>query len=385
MKAAFACCALFFAACNSGKTTTVIGCAQDSDCGDPAHFSCEAQTGVCHCRDDGACTQGQFCNPVGFCQVRVTCYTNVDCDTGQICDANSNVCIPAGRCTSDDQCELGKLCDHGTGTCQPGCHSYGDCPTANACLCGLSDGGRGECSCDSVDPNVRAECAVGSCSTDACPNTSACAFGLICESDGGGLPQCASDYDHSTRPYCDACTGNPGTPSCGTVPAPNFCLLDTSNAGFGSSYCGVDCSQGQDCPNGFHCADVVVVRNVGCSQDSDCPPNATPCSQDTDCPNAGVCQKEPGQSTGFCAGVCYKHEGDTNGFCSCTIDSECDQDVCQSSTRTCSITQQPCNPNDAQPCKTIRCVPFHGLGGCFIGQNCAPDEGLSCSQVRPPS
>jgi hypothetical protein len=24
-----------------------------------------------------------------------------------------------------------------------------------------------------------------------------------------------------------------------------------------------------------------------------------------------------------------------------------------------------------------------GLGGCLVGQNCAPTEGLSCAEVRP--
>lgn len=372
--------------CGKSKVRTVVGCQQDADCGDAAHFRCDGATGVCHCRDDAACARGEFCNPVGFCQVKVTCYGNADCDPNQICDAHANVCIPKGRCTADDQCELGKLCDRATGTCQAGCHSYGDCESGNACLCPSADGGRAECDCASTDPNVRAHCAIGSCSTDACPNTPSCGFGLLCETrDGGALPQCVSDYDHATRPYCDACQAQPGTNTyCGTVTAPNFCLLDTSNAGFGGSYCGVDCGLGQACPNGFHCADVVVVRSIGCSLDSDCPPNATPCTLDADCPNAGLCQKAPGASSGFCAGRCYKHEGNTQGFCSCTVDTECSQDTCESLSRTCSITRRPCDPNLPHPCQTIRCVPFHGLGGCFIGQNCAPDTGLSCTDVRPP-
>lgn len=373
------------AACGSSKTRTVVGCEQDAECGDVAHFRCDTATGVCHCKDDGACQKGEFCNPAGFCQAKVTCYTNADCNNGQICDYHANVCIPQGRCTSDDQCDLGKLCDTATGTCQAGCHSYGDCSAGQSCLCASADGGRAECSCDSLDPATRAQCAIGSCSTDACPNTEACPYGLICESPDGGLPQCVNDYDHDTRPYCDACTAQPGGNTyCGTASAPNFCLLDTSNGSFGGSYCGVDCGLGQACPNGYHCADVVVVRSVGCSVDTDCPVNATSCSVDTDCPNAGLCQKSPGASTGFCSGRCYKHEGDTSGFCTCVVDSECSQDTCLNATRTCSISRRPCDPNVIGSCETVRCVPFHGLGGCFIGQNCAPDEGLGCAQVRPP-
>jgi len=378
--------AFAIAGCNSGKVKTVVGCQQDSDCGDATLFSCDTSTGICHCKSDDACLKGEFCNPAGFCQTKVTCYTNSDCDNGQICDSSANVCIPQGRCTSDNQCALGTLCDLATGTCQPGCHSFGDCPEGNACLCVGPDGGPAECECDSLDPAARQQCAVGSCSTAACPNNSACAYGLTCDAlDGGGLPQCTNEYDHDARPYCDACTAQPGTNSyCGSGGA-NFCLLDTSNSGFGGSYCGVDCSQGQSCPNGYHCADVVVVRSIGCVNDTDCPVNPTQCASDADCPNSGLCQLAPGASKGFCSGRCYKHEGDTAGFCTCSIDAECNQDVCDTTTRTCSITRQPCDPNEAQPCQPIRCVPFHGLGGCFIGQNCAPNEGLSCTQVRPPS
>jgi len=376
---------VLLAACSGGKVRNVVGCQQDADCGDVSQFRCDTSTGICLCNTDDACPKGQFCNPAGSCQVKVTCYTNADCDPDQICDYHANVCIPQGRCTTDDQCALGTLCDRGTGTCQPGCHSYGDCEAGNACLCTGPDGGPAECQCDSLDPAVRAQCAIGACSTDACPNTEACGYGLTCEApDAGGLPQCENDYDHANRPYCDACTAQPGTNAyCGTS-GPNFCLLDTSNGGFGSSYCGVDCSLGQSCPNGFHCADVVVVRSIGCSVDTDCPIDATACSTDADCPNAGLCQRSPGSPTGFCSGRCYKHEGDSSGFCTCTVDSECNQDVCQTATRTCSITRRPCNPDLPDACSTIRCVPFHGVGGCFIGQNCAPDEGLSCTQVRPP-
>jgi hypothetical protein len=51
------------------------------------------------------------------------------------------------------------------------------------------------------------------------------------------------------------------------------------------------------------------------------------------------------------------------------------------SSRTCSISQRPCTL-DGTGCQPIRCVPFHDVGGCFIGQNCVPLEGLVCSQVR---
>jgi hypothetical protein len=35
-----------------------------------------------------------------------------------------------------------------------------------------------------------------------------------------------------------------------------------------------------------------------------------------------------------------------------------------------------------QDCRSIRCVDFQGGGGCLIGQNCAPANGLSCTEVK---
>jgi hypothetical protein len=46
----------------------------------------------------------------------------------------------------------------------------------------------------------------------------------------------------------------------------------------------------------------------------------------------------------------------------------------------CSISRRKCvgDPD----CRTIRCVDFQGAGGCLIGQNCAPANGLTCNEVK---
>jgi hypothetical protein len=216
-----------------------------------------------------------------------------------------------------------------------------------------------------------------------CPTTTECPYGDKClPLDGGPLATCGSDYDATERPYCDACQASPSSNSyCGQ--GANFCLTSTANGIFGSTYCGVDCSQGESCPNGYHCADVVVVRSIGCSQNSDCPTGPTPCQQDSDCGDTnGLCRIPPGEASGYCAGQCYKHEGAVQGFCSCTVDSECDQDTCDSASRQCSISRRDCTLEGAG-CEAITCVPFHDVGGCLIGENCVPDDGLTCQQVRP--
>jgi hypothetical protein len=71
-------------------------------------------------------------------------------------------------------------------------------------------------------------------------------------------------------------------------------------------------------------------------------------------------------------------EGDENGFCTCQVDQDCAQETC--SAGECSISRRACvTDND---CRAIRCVDFQGGGGCLIGQNCAPADGLSCNDVK---
>jgi hypothetical protein len=84
-----------------------------------------------------------------------------------------------------------------------------------------------------------------------------------------------------------------------------------------------------------------------------------------------------GQVSGFCGGMCSLREGDNNGFCTCLVDNDCAQETCTQGE--CSISRRPCVTE--QDCHSIRCVDFNGAGGCLIGQNCAPGDGLTCLQV----
>jgi hypothetical protein len=124
-----------------------------------------------------------------------------------------------------------------------------------------------------------------------------------------------------------------------------------------------------------------VYTQNACSRSAPaCPANTSlPCTKDTDCKRGGTCSKPSGAATGFCVGACALAEGDSQGFCSCQVDADCAQETCGSGGE-CSISRRKC-VNDGD-CRTIRCVDFDGIGGCLIGQNCAPDNGLSCVQVR---
>ncbi len=351
-------------------------CQEDRECGTPASaYRCEAQTGVCYCRTDQACPGAQFCNIAGFCQDRSGCANNQDClDTSTFCDTSSGQCLPRGRCSSDLQCLLGEVCDVARSRCVMGCRTNGDC---NGTSCRCADVA---CSCTGTTPEELARCTIGTCDPEFCADSSFCRYGESCgvlPDAGSPRARCYDDYDTRLRPYCDNCTFGGGVSICGS--GPNYCLIDTRHPG--NSFCGADCASGQACPRGYSCEDViVVVSQWACTRSNpSCPLNSTlPCTTDTDCRRGGSCAKLPGQASGYCAGRCGVSEGDENGFCSCQVDSDCAQETC--SAGECSVSRRSC-VIDAD-CRSIRCVDFEGGGGCFIGSNCAPTNGLSCNEVK---
>lgn len=365
--------ALALASCPRERTQG-RGCTVDSDCGAPASaFACDAQTGACTCRNDDACPPDELCNSAGFCQKRTGCEKNEDClDPLLFCETSVGTCLPRGRCSSDLHCPSGQVCDFSRSTCVEGCRSSGDCP-GSSCRCGEA-----ACACSGTTPEELAACQIGVCDPSFCARDAFCRFGELCGPlpDAGPLARCYSDYHPERRPYCDQCTYGGGTTLCGA--GPNYCLIDTRNRG---SYCGADCSAGQACPRGFSCQDVIVVSGLRqCSrQNPSCPPNPSlPCTEDSQCRRGGTCVKEVGAASGFCAGRCEIDEGDQIGFCGCQVDSDCSTETCSGGE--CTITKRKCTGDD--DCKTIRCVDFQRSGGCFIGQNCAPANGLSCAEIR---
>jgi hypothetical protein len=350
------------------------GCREDGDCGMPAAaHRCEERTGVCFCRTNEACPAAQFCNLAGYCQDRAGCEKNSDClDPSLFCDTGSGTCLSRGRCATDVQCGLGQVCDSRRSVCVEGCRNSGDC-NGISCRCGDE-----ACACTGTTPEERQRCSIGVCDVTFCASQSYCRFGESCGvPDGGSRAACFDDYSPDTRPYCDNCVFGGGTSICGR--GANYCLIDTRTPG--NSYCGADCAEGQSCPRGFACQDVIVVSSQwACTKANPaCPTNPSlPCMEDRDCRRGGQCVKAPGAASGTCAGKCAVDEGDNQGFCSCQVDADCAQETC--SAGECSISRKRC-VTDAE-CRTIRCVDFQGGGGCLIGQNCAPSNGLSCNDVR---
>ena len=377
-------------ACKNG-TQIIQNCANDSEC--PSNTKCALNgpyQGKCVCANDNACPQdaGQtFCNAIGLCQTHIGCRDNLDCPSDQFCDSTTDLCTVSPGCGSDRDCPIGTICDPTTKVCIQGCHSNGDCPLDNPCVC--SNGA--ECLCPPLDAgNVdpanydRSTCEVGACRKDTCANdTQMCQYNQTCtpsSNPDGGLSTCQTDPRSSF--LCSPCTESAGTSSaCGptTDPGANFCLIDL---GTNALFCGADCSMGQTCPSGYLCDDVIVLTPTGapiCNTSNDCPRTGPLCDANDagSCPAGTLCLLA---SDGYrCTGECVFGEGEHTGFCTCVTDQDCPKDTCETSTRRCSTSLQPCIPGQADSCSFhIACVETGGARGCFIGRNCGPEHGLHC-------
>jgi hypothetical protein len=188
-------------------------------------------------------------------------------------------------------------------------------------------------------------------------------------------------------------------------------LIDTSKPLGQAFYCGVDCSEGQDCPNGYRCRDVRIVTAQNCDPKaglSACPSGNVACDPgknharadgrpgivNDDCEAAqppligAVCDPRTGHCARQCTGT---GEAGIQAFCSCMQDEDCPQDACDSATRACAISGKPCIvgrvPDQCQSTNRIFCVkvadPRLGdIGYCRIGQNCAPSDGFTCDTLK---
>jgi len=350
-------------------TVLVGGCVDDAQCisqnGEGFFCSDKFQPKVCLCTTDSACGQGAFCNRAGTCQPRVGCETNAECPDQSFCDTQQNQCIEESRCTSDLHCPIGTLCNLVTFRCEPGCHVNGDCPLTQVCRC----------------PIDQPDCDKGLCKAGLCDDQSFCNYAELCELDPAVSDTvCTPD---TRGPYCEQCQLSAGS-GLSLCDAPgNYCLVDTSIPGGRGSFCGVDCAAGQACPNGFDCDFIVILTQALCGVDEDCQPTGGICAGDADCPG-GRCAIAAGASEGRCAGVCVGSEGGAagTGFCSCIQDTDCPLDTCDTTSRSCGLTRAPCQLGGDQCRGQLSCVNVNGIGGCVIGKNCAPIDGVSCAEVR---
>lgn len=299
--------------CDS-QTNLRTFCTSSDDC--PPGFRCDPDTGLCLCATDEVCGPDEYCAPDGICRRRMACDTNLDCPEDTFCDTTTGNCIEIGKCTDDRQCPPGQVCSEFF-TCVPGCKTSGDCPLGQVCL-------------------------DGSCESGRCEDKSYCDIGQLCDTES------KTCYDDNRGPYCAYCSSATiyEPHSCGE--GPNFCLVKGGDLGL-PPYCGVDCSDGQPCPNGYDCFSVrIVYTSDNCRSDDECE-----------------------------SGRCQKKEGDELGFCLCNSDDQCPQDSCDDFTFQCRITRKPCTPGGNECDRTIYCID----GYCHIGYNCKPVEGLRCEDL----
>ena len=393
-----------------GNTPTQALCETNLDCPLPG-TRCNMETQQCVCATDEACADGEFCNRAGVCQLRTGCGSNLDCASidGAYCDIDSGKCLNGPALMLSSECGLHSHCPYRTlcteGQCVAGCHDDGDCVLGEVCVEGQCASGSGLCSDDDFC-GYRQRCENGQCKTDR------------------------------RGPYCRGCTFRTALNPEPCDEARNFCLINSAETMGHRQFCGVDCSLGQECPNGYDCNFVVILTEDVCTFDAQCQcdpqmltfatstcavarpcdprlPNGMPDSDATACTETGhpqcntgggedaACLIPVGESSGNCtcatdddcadgtcvAGLCCSGtvrperecrvgEARVSGFCSCATDDDCPRDSCDPSRGACAITGRPCTPGSGD-CGPVPCVN----GGCQIGQNCAPIQGLSCSVV----
>ena len=370
-------------------------------------FSCDPATGRCGCESDSSCNQGEGCNLAGFCQPKLRCDSSADCGDGTFCDSPSGKCIARESCTLDVQCKVAEVCELSSFSCVPGCRQTGDCLLSEVCR-----------ACPQGTPG--AQCPVGKrCVQGRCDRQSSCRYGEFCLPPAGvPVTDCSAatadcTCQRTTDPYCASCSSRPADPKGSCDGTESYCLIDTSQPLGQSFFCGVNCAEGQACPNGYACRDIRIVTYSKCTLAdglSSCkapaanppcdpaknhaPANGKPGVVNDDCealqpPLVGsVCDPATSRCSAQCLGT-----GETSlyGFCSCVQDSDCPQDACSASTRTCQISGKPCflgaSPDECQSTHQIFCVKatdarLGDVGYCRIGQNCAPAPGYTCAVLR---
>lgn len=354
-------------------------CHSDEECvetnGRPDWY-CDASVGRCACRSDRACGDQEHCEPLpggdGYCHPNRICEWNADCSQGEFCDIATSICRRSG-CSIDLQCPEGHVCDADTSTCVPGCRTHGDCGYREVCLC-ETDGGLDGCECNAETEEGRRFCAKGTCFAGTCADDSHCEWGQVCVENPDPTNPLKVCVDDTRGPFCELCKLEPGNAFDRCDGAANYCLRDTT--GPMPYFCGVNCVNGEPCPNGFTCADVLVLTSAECTSNDSCsPPASAPaCESDDDC------QRPSGRCVdGRCAGFCLVHEGGHSGFCSCVTDEECPTQSCDGGY--CSISGTRCVKDEDCRDQIVCHVGQNGYGYCKIGRNCAPQEGVTCDEV----
>lgn len=403
------------AACNDGQYCNGVetcdalnGCEAGAvpDCNDGVSCtadSCNEATDSCdNVPNDGACSDGAFCNGAE------TCDPVNGCEAGTQPNCNDGV-----ACTADSCNEVSDSCDHlpSHAACSDGqyCNGVETCDVVNGCQAGIGP----DCG-DGVG------CTTDACNeaTDSCTHTASNAFcsdGLFCT----GTETCdpVNDCQPGTPPNCndgvvctvDAC--NEGTNSCDHTPSNAVCNdnqycngVETCHVTLGcQAGTAPSCNDGVACtddacnevtdscdnvPDNGNCTDGLFCTGVEiCDPDSGCEPGADPCPGpgtlcsepldqcvnclvDADCDNGVFCDGDETCNVG--TGTCVAGTApNCNDGVACTADS------CNEATDSCDNEPSDAACSDSKFCTGLEtCDP---VDGCQAGTPPSCSDGIACT------
>lgn len=135
------------------------------------------------------------------------CSQEVPCEFGEVCIGGQ---CESGRCSTSAQCPMEHTCKNRN--CEKGCSTDNDCYPGSMC-----------------------DMESGQCASAPCLDTQVdCGYREFCNTVTG---EC---YDAGNL-YCKPCDRDNEELDCGSD---NICF---------AGHCGVDCSEGKECPGGFDC------------------------------------------------------------------------------------------------------------------------------------
>ncbi len=157
------------------------------------------------------------------CGEEQECTEQTDCADGFIC-AQSGSCVQQS-CSSSLDCPIQTWCNNESAQCEGGCLNDRDCLPTESC-----------------DQEQR-QCVAPGCRDTVLD----CNFGEFCDTVSGRCVPAGGFY-------CAQCETSE---DCGS--SNNWCVR---LGGSSQTYCGVDCSGGQGCPQGYTCGRVRTTGDV---------------------------------------------------------------------------------------------------------------------------
>ncbi|NOT01268.1 MAG: S8 family serine peptidase, partial [Phycisphaerales bacterium] len=167
--------------CNGSETCNVtLGCQAGTapNCADSVACtvdSCNEGTDSCdHTPNNGACSDGLFCNGAETCNATLGCQAGSDPCPGQACDEGGDQCV---ACIVNGDCDDGLFCN-GAETCSAGTCQAGTTPNCDdAVACTDDSCNEGTDSCDNVANNANCDDGLFCNGAETCSGTLGCQAG----------------------------------------------------------------------------------------------------------------------------------------------------------------------------------------------------------------